>query len=392
MANLLKRRRTDVGDGSAIDAVESAEGMPEDAIVRDENYYIEGGDCIIRVGNVLFKIHRYLLNRDASAFSNMFSLPQGSQNAQGNTDDDPLVLYDHVDDFRALCWIIYALPTVHLEQTTIKTSDFRNLVGLYLIAQKYHFEAHERFASRLLHKHCLTLTESDLDLLEDKIGIPYIFTCPESRLESLLRISTLADINRSSKTDKSAFLSLPETIQQVWTLRLKENNEPIGFALEVATVLGLRTFTASLCYLQMTRMVSKKLDNSTAYIHPANDLTPGQNLILYKGYWSLRQYWWDSYRDSQISDAFDCEHGCQDVWRESWKEAYLCDSVNFDPIEMLEYLECSLNIRAEHSNAATDLKCAYAELMSRINDLRGALPDHFLGPVPESAPDTPSAQ
>jgi hypothetical protein len=56
------------------------------------------------------QIHRFLLERDSSAFSNMFSMPQGDPLAcPCGTDENPLVLYDDPDDFRALCWIIYAL-------------------------------------------------------------------------------------------------------------------------------------------------------------------------------------------------------------------------------------------------------------------------------------------
>ncbi|KXN80631.1 hypothetical protein AN958_09274 [Leucoagaricus sp. SymC.cos] len=45
---------------------------------RDTDYYFEKGDCIIRAENCLFKIHRFLLERDSPIFQDLFSLPQSA--------------------------------------------------------------------------------------------------------------------------------------------------------------------------------------------------------------------------------------------------------------------------------------------------------------------------
>ena len=126
-----KRPRLDgmTPDGDDAPQAEDPTLMVQDAIiVRDEEYYRMDGDCVILVGGVFFKVrhltlssslnckvnfiqvHRFLLERDLSAFANMFSMPQGETALpHALTDENPLVLHDDIDDFRALCWIIYAL-------------------------------------------------------------------------------------------------------------------------------------------------------------------------------------------------------------------------------------------------------------------------------------------
>ena len=39
----------------------------------------------------------------------MFSLPSGETCPNSTTEDDPLILQDSADEFRALCWALYAL-------------------------------------------------------------------------------------------------------------------------------------------------------------------------------------------------------------------------------------------------------------------------------------------
>ena len=50
-----------------------------------------------------------MLSRDSSVFRDMFVLPGGDNSLQGSSDEIPIFLQDTVDDFRALCWLIYSL-------------------------------------------------------------------------------------------------------------------------------------------------------------------------------------------------------------------------------------------------------------------------------------------
>ncbi|KAF9483567.1 hypothetical protein BDN70DRAFT_990269 [Pholiota conissans] len=319
----------------------------------------------------------------------MFTLPQGDEGVPANSDENPIVLHDDVDDFRALCWIIYCSklllsPTVHLKQRSLRTADLQYLVGLYLISQKYHFEAHESFAHQLLRDHCFKLS-SPIPLAH-WMETNYLYTCPQSRLKSLLRISTFTTVT-DQPPKKSG--SLANLLQKVWTSRLKKQNESIRFALEVATDLGLRNFMADLYYVQLTRMKPTYSSvTSLAYAHPVNDLIPEQNLNLYKGFWSLYYYWVGTYNAYQVNDICDCGHECQAAWKECWNEIYTKPSTTFDPLDLVQQLEGILGTHAPKGEIELHLKCAHGELTDLRSTLITSLPDHFLGPIPASVSDT----
>ncbi|KAJ7640163.1 hypothetical protein B0H17DRAFT_1105921 [Mycena rosella] len=76
-------------------------------IIRDSVHYNTSGDCKIRVKDTLFCIHRFLPERASSTFQTMFQLPQGAENPQDSSDDDPIVLTgDTVEEFCILCWAL----------------------------------------------------------------------------------------------------------------------------------------------------------------------------------------------------------------------------------------------------------------------------------------------
>ena len=54
------------------------------------------------------QIHRSDLERDRSVFADMFSLPNGDDSPNTTTEADPLILPDKLNEFRALCWVLYA--------------------------------------------------------------------------------------------------------------------------------------------------------------------------------------------------------------------------------------------------------------------------------------------
>jgi hypothetical protein len=63
------------------------------------------------------EVHRlYLTECENSTFRDLFKLPGTSQvdrwgvsRLDGADDDHPLVLHDSSEEFRALCWVLYAL-------------------------------------------------------------------------------------------------------------------------------------------------------------------------------------------------------------------------------------------------------------------------------------------
>jgi hypothetical protein len=127
----LKRKRTDEPQNSD----NEDDGIISKPPIRDERYYMdnEGADCVILAGKVLFKVrllllfstwiihlvhvqvHRFILSKDSSAFGNMFAMPAGHGNdglvlpREGSSDENPIVLQEDPDQFRALLWSLYAL-------------------------------------------------------------------------------------------------------------------------------------------------------------------------------------------------------------------------------------------------------------------------------------------
>jgi len=70
------------------------------------------------------QIHRHLLASNGSAFGAVFSLPNGENAPDSTAEDEPLILRDNVDEFRALCWALYALY-VHLVLNRVDDPDLK---------------------------------------------------------------------------------------------------------------------------------------------------------------------------------------------------------------------------------------------------------------------------
>ena len=94
--------------------------------VRDPEFWFKKGDCVVIIENIMLKvsttyfsfykiliipntqIHRSDLERDRSVFADMFSLPNGDDSPNTTTETDPLIVPDKLNEFRALCWVLYS--------------------------------------------------------------------------------------------------------------------------------------------------------------------------------------------------------------------------------------------------------------------------------------------
>ncbi|KAF9483624.1 hypothetical protein BDN70DRAFT_891683 [Pholiota conissans] len=374
-----KRQRSGSIDQDTVDSntIELESDHEDETAVRDEHYYKEDGDCVILVGKVLFKIHSFLLKRDASTFEDMFNMPQGTaKDNKMNTDENPLIVYDDVDDFRALCWII---PTVYTDQQSLSKANIKNLVSLFIIAQKYHFESHESFSRNLLRKHCASLESKPTSKFN------YFRKVPESRLQTLLRIAVLTE--KSYELDKED--SLTSLLQSIWIKRLEDKNDLIRSALTVGEDLGLRKFVAELYYLELTRTKPLSLDDhSLAYAHPVVDLGVTQKLALFQGSWSLRCYWSkmvSSFRAKPFACVKNKDHQCGDVWDDSWAE-YISRASNpepFDPLEGLSKINDIIVDAGERDKEGRAYDCAMQAIDTMKTGLKDSFAEHFLGPLPK---------
>jgi hypothetical protein len=258
-----------------------------------------------------------------------------------------------------------------MQQSKLATANMQNLVSLYLISQKYHFEEHETFARDLLHQHCVALAA------EPSTADNYFFQCSESRLHSLLRIVVLTDrINTS--------VSFKHILQGIWVQRLRKTMALTSFALGVAEALGLRVFMAELYYLELTRLKPALVKGSVAYAHPNTSLSPHQELVLYRGSWSLRCYWSNMTAVAR-QKTFMCHnnlHICQQIWDGRWNTCISeYDSRPFDPLQELWYIRDAIEAVDERR-----IPCALKSIIFMINQLTRSFATHFLGPLPTPTP------
>ncbi|EKM79561.1 hypothetical protein AGABI1DRAFT_128708 [Agaricus bisporus var. burnettii JB137-S8] len=137
------------------------------SVIRDEDYYWCDGNCVIRVQDRLFKIHRYLLDRDSEFFRTLFTLPQSKssddenqefigQGMEGQSDENPIVCQDSVEDLKALFWALYARPKEIAAQEDWKTMDMANLLRVIFIAHKYEFESLRDWSLSVVGKNSLS--------------------------------------------------------------------------------------------------------------------------------------------------------------------------------------------------------------------------------------------
>ncbi|KAJ7443248.1 hypothetical protein B0H11DRAFT_2204296 [Mycena galericulata] len=107
------------------------------SVGRDSEHYHPTGDCIIRVENTLFKIHKLHLIHNSPIFAKMFELPPGEEPVEGLSDDLPIVLYgDRDSDFRHLLKYIYA-PVMKIQIDAIPRSAIPEIVAVAAFADKY---------------------------------------------------------------------------------------------------------------------------------------------------------------------------------------------------------------------------------------------------------------
>ncbi|KAI5117357.1 hypothetical protein M0805_002471 [Coniferiporia weirii] len=142
------------GQGSRTQNGVSAAADPTDigpaGIKHDKDYYFTDGSCIIRVEDMLFNIHRTIISRGSPSFSMLLTLPQGGQNPEGTTDENPIVLQgEAVKKFRHFLWALYAMPHEIQDFPRVR-STLPKLLDIVNLAVKYSFKSLEVWACGVL--------------------------------------------------------------------------------------------------------------------------------------------------------------------------------------------------------------------------------------------------
>ncbi|KDR82930.1 hypothetical protein GALMADRAFT_134458 [Galerina marginata CBS 339.88] len=122
---------------------------PHGGLTRDNEYYrddSEGGFCIFRVENTLFKVHKCYLLREPSAFGDMFSLPAIPGNREGLSDDAAVTLSDTAEQFQDLLWALYATPTQLYSTSEADWPSIERLLNIAETTNKYCIASYETWA------------------------------------------------------------------------------------------------------------------------------------------------------------------------------------------------------------------------------------------------------
>ncbi|KDR83123.1 hypothetical protein GALMADRAFT_58249, partial [Galerina marginata CBS 339.88] len=322
---------------------------------RDLRYYQEDGDCVILVEDTLFKISRFLLVRGSTVFRDMFGIPLNASNAsQSLSDDDPLVLQDKADDFRALCWALNASPNTILEQRNLSSVNIRQLISVLYMANKYQFLEYEEWICDVVTTFCSHQDASGAFRYRQRCSI----------LE-YKRLLTIATIRENSKLKSHVCAAWLERLKMNATLSSKE-------ALDFSESVNLRHFQGQVYYNQMLRMRPELLDNSTAASFPETDLSPAQSIRLYRGFCSLSLYW-TGLRRNPVNV---CNEFCGIIWRGMWGTRDESLPV-LDPLGDLDIMIQSTP-RREYSTPRNRCSCI-TQAQDIHNRLEISLADHFLG-------------
>jgi len=268
-------------------------------VVRDPSYYMDAGDCIIRVEGTLFKVHKAFLSRDASVFEGMFTLPQNpdeDSEVEGVSDQQPITLFgDTVEQFRALLWILYALPHQIEKLMLEKVPRLPELLTIAEITNKYHFVELGIWAVKLLK------------------AVFHETTVSPIYHERLLRLATLS-------SDRLLCEYLVSTLAE----RLMDGTLAPTETLMVADRLQIRDLQGAAYYAQLLAL-QKNTSDHIAF--PANcPLAKDQRIRLVTGYWSLMRSW-ERLQDSPVAieQSPSCptqlhNTGCRPVWIAEWRK------------------------------------------------------------------------
>ncbi|KAF8073948.1 hypothetical protein FPV67DRAFT_1446784 [Lyophyllum atratum] len=340
-------------------------------IKRDRTYYFEDGSCIFLVEDTLFNVggiaalvvHRTRLGNDSSSFGTMFTLPQGGLDAEGRSDENPIVLSgDTAAEFRNFLWSFYALPP----EISKASENLTQLIDIARVSNKYAFKNLETWALNTIHEYV------------NRKPSPILAAVPAPQSYTF---SSLDTIPRTTSTTTS----IQSTEQLTKLIRLAEmcNHQPLlatminnlkhlmssslqyaYLAMTLADELDIRTLRG-VAYLEvMQKAVVVKRTNIDAVLNAIAPVMPGpgdastsanhsvvgeqegdiddegrlvinraQQLRLLSGYYRLTGTW-ERLRmtPAPFDHASSCgatwhQHGCTQSWAEFWKEKTRTDAV-----------------------------------------------------------------
>ncbi|KAJ7026808.1 hypothetical protein C8F04DRAFT_1238437 [Mycena alexandri] len=358
--NRRKRARGGAGD--------STETPIEPEATHDADYYFDDGDFVIRAGNALFKVHKFLLSRDSSMFKDMFVIPGGTDAANGLTDETALLVSDTVAAFRALLWVLYALPPeLQAYLTNVTARDLDRILLVAEITNKYHFTTLEAWSMQVVRS-----------------AVPKIrFTQTTSLL--LGRAMTIAE--RCSDT------ALSDVALTAWEALLRSgvNLAPLINILErdQLTCFSALTYYAQLSAMKIVR--SGPPGSRVVTIAGCDGLSETQLARLLFARWSLdSEFLHLSKNPPTLPRGAECiaaNHSavCIREWNKLWPDYMATKSVLvIDSVDLLGRLNEVQKIAASHRRGQMHSTCRpmmVVAVSTLIATIKRNLGDHFDSPA-----------
>ncbi|KAK7048650.1 BTB domain-containing protein [Favolaschia claudopus] len=367
--SILKRKRSDSHIGSPekfqvmIDgsSTPTFSGCPR--YVHDDTYYFEDGSCIIAVENTLFNVHRTILSKDSSSFHTMFSLPQGENEIEGRSDNNPILLTgDTVAEFRHFLWALYALPP-ELRIIHSSDADLTQLMDIARIANKYSFKTLETWSLDAIQEYVnrkpspiLTAIPPPNSYTFSPNNTPAHGSAPIESTAQLTQLIRLAQMCNHEKLLSTMIFLLRQL--------MSSSLQYAYLAMTLADELDLRTLRGA-AYLEVMQkavvikrakvdpfrrtaappVAGPNTNTGAGPVHPAPPdegdvdeegrlvVNPAQQLRLLSGYYRLTKAWEHLRKTPPHFDhAPSCgatwhQHGCTQSWLEFWKEKTRSDAV-----------------------------------------------------------------
>ncbi|PCH40238.1 hypothetical protein WOLCODRAFT_136741 [Wolfiporia cocos MD-104 SS10] len=363
-------------------------------------YFADRAMCVIRVEDTLFKVPKYLLAHDSSAFEHMFALPapgngdsEAGSSQEGLSDDNPIHLCgESAEQFRLLLSILRA-PPYEVAAYNTASADIPKLLSIALITNKYHFEK---------------TTEWAIDAVYSVVTGEYGDPAPCGDL-SKLSSATLARI--AAVALACGHTRLVYYVVQRWADRIQARELSPRPAMAFADEHGLSTLRGVAYYVQLMDCGLEIGQTTTpSYLDPASPpsatpsgstcgaedteddahmpLTPKQHLRLLSGYRRLTMLWHRlQHAPPKFAQPGPCTYhvqGCVSTFEAVWSEAAM--SARCAALELADVLG-RLRCAEEMLNTSIDIAVALSPACKReamlavrrlVQEVQDSLHEHFV--------------
>ncbi|KAJ7069359.1 hypothetical protein C8F01DRAFT_1112411 [Mycena amicta] len=320
--------------------------------VKDKKYYFDDGDCTFLVDGVLFKLHKSILSKNPdSAFRHMF------QDAK-EEDSDIIELGDRAEDFRSLCWIIYATPLeiVHLASRPDEVG-VRKYLSVLELAHKYMLSDLETWAWNMAR-------------VKPPMVPNYLDICSPDELEHMFSLATRC---------QESVPDFPALVETAWLTRLKRGELSSGQALTIGEFHGRRAFQGDVYMHLRGILIAGPVLTSPALGLSHLGLTKAQEQRLLLG-WTILSNHMGGLKKLLSNDVPQADPNCSNHYydcRNKWDDIHPRYSVD-QPESMFPWLAAVEKLRRSQPLS----KCLRLHIDSIAPYMASSftLADYFLGP------------